>query len=445
LSQGSTSPQAALRVIHVDMDAFYAAVEVRDDPTLAGRALIVGGTGRRGVVAACSYEARVFGVRSAMPMAQARRRCPHATVLSGRFDRYEEVSRGLHAIFERYTPLIEPIALDEAFLDVAGAQRLFGPAPALGKRIRVDVRTELGLSCSVGVAPNKFLAKLASEAAKPRIVHGAPAEGDGVVVVEVGRELEFLHPLPIEALWGVGPATAQRLLRLGVRTVGQLSRVPSDALEAAVGRAAGRHLHRLSLGVDERPVEVRRAPKSVGHEETWDYDRFDPDDLRLQVLRLADAVSSRLRRAGLGGRTVTLKVRYGDFTTMTRRQSLDHNCDTAAELSRVGVDLLARVDVSPGVRLIGLSVSALAADGRVSEAARGQAQQLQLGLDTGGTAGPHLDRGGWAAASDAIDAIRDRFGEAAVGPAALIGESGLSLKRRGEQQWGPSAPPANGR
>jgi len=198
------------------------------------------------------------------------------------------------------------------------------------------------------------------------------------------------------------------------------------------------------MGQDSRPVEVSRAPKSVGHEETWDYDRFDPEDLRLQVLRLADAVSSRLRRSGLAGRTVTLKVRYGDFTTMTRSQSLDHNCDTATELSRVGVDLLGRVDVAPGVRLIGLSVSGLASGGELSEAGLDHGQQLQLGLDSGASTSSVLDRGGWAAAADAIDAIRDRFGETAVGPAALIGESGLSLKRRGDQQWGPSAPSRNG-
>jgi DNA polymerase IV len=380
-----------------------------------------------------------------MPSAQARRLCPTAIFLSGRFDRYREVSRNLHAIFEQFTPLIEPIALDEAFLDVAGVRRLFGPAPELAARIRSEVADELGLCCSVGVAPNKFLAKLASEAAKPRLGPGGPVAGKGVVVVEVGQELAFLHPLSIEALWGVGPATAERLRRVGVTTVAQLSQIPPEALERAVGRAVGQHLHRLSLGIDARPVEVSRAPKSVGHEETWAYDRFELADLRLQILRLADAVSSRLRRAGLAGRTVTLKVRYGDFTTMTRSHTSPRWLDTTAELSRIGAGLLDRVDVTPGVRLLGLSVSVLrsAREGRADDGADGE--QLRLGLeatmDDLAAAGSATAGQGWAAAANAIDAVRRRFGENAVGPAALIGEHGLSLKRQGDTQWGPSAAP----
>jgi DNA polymerase-4 len=443
-----TPAAGRLRVIHVDMDAFYAAVEVHDDPALAGRPLIVGGTGRRAVVAACSYEARVYGVHSAMPSAQARRLCPQAIFVAGRYARYQEVSQALRAVFERFTPLIEPIALDEAFLDVGGALRLFGPAPALATRIRTEVAEDLGLTCSVGVATNKFLAKLASEAAKPNVTAAGPTPGAGVVVVEPGQELAFLHPLAIEALWGVGPATSARLRRLGVGTVGQLSQVPIEALQSAVGRAAGEHLHRLSLGIDERSVEPTRVAKSVGHEETWADDRFDPDELRLQVLRMADAVSSRLRRSGVAGRTVTLKVRYGDFTTMTRSLTSTRPLDTALQLSRVGAELLGRVDITPGVRLLGLSVSGLAPAGgaAVEDPDSGQ---LRFALDepeprspasaAGAVGHRQASAAGWSAAADAIDAVRHRFGERAVGPAALVGHDGLSLKRQGDTQWGPSA------
>ena len=454
------------------MDAFYAAVEVHDDPTLAGRPLIVGGNGPRGVVASCSYEARAFGVRSAMPSAQARRLCPRAVFLAGHYDRYAEVSRAIHRIFEAYTPLVEGIALDEAFLDVSGAIRLFGPTAKIADGIRAQIGEELGLSCSVGVAASKFVAKLASEAAKPHAALAGTVPGLGVVVVAPGEELAFLHPLPVEALWGVGPATATRLRRLGVGTVGQLAAVPIAALEASVGRAHGHHLHQLAHAVDPRRVSPDRVTKSVGHEETWAYDRYDATEMHAAAVRMADAVASRLRKSGFVGRTVTLKVRFGDFTMITRSHTLPRPADTGAALARVATGLLERVDCSPGVRLLGVSVSSLAGPAGVGS------EQLAFDIEdpTGAASGPSASgpppsrpppsgppasrasaagplaprpsaprpspsecAEAWRAATGAMDEARRRFGEAAVGPAAAMGEPGLPLGRPGGNRWGPAA------
>ena len=430
-------------ILHVDMDAFFASVEALDDPTLAGRPLIVGGTGNRGVVASCSYEARVFGVRSAMPSVQARRLCPDAVFVPGRYDRYAEVSARMHAVFHRFTPLVEGIALDEAFLDVSGSLRLFGPPARMAEAIREQIRSELGLSCSVGAAPVKFLAKLASEAAKPRVERSvdrrAGGTGSGVFVVERGEELAFLHPHPIEALWGVGPATARRLRALGFSTIGDLAVVDRGVLERAVGRAHGRHLAALARGIDDRGVEPDRAVKSVSHEETYPADRRDPDGLDIEVLRMSDSVASRLRRARLVGRTVTLKVRYGDFSTRTRSATEPAGTDSAAVISRAASRLLAGVDLSPGVRLLGVGVSNL------QPATGGGAEQLSLELpEPGRAARAGTDPAGAgrddAAVVDAVDAIRRRFGQGAVGPAALVEARRLRVKRTGDSQWGPGGP-----
>ncbi len=417
------------------MDAFFAAVEVLDNPALAGRPLIVGGAGRRGVVASCSYEARIYGVRSAMPSVEARRRCPHAVFVAGRYHRYSECSRAIHEIFSRFTPLVEGIALDEAFLDVTGSERLLGPPPEVAAAIRTAVAEELGLGCSVGVAATKFVAKLASEAAKPVATPAGVRPGPGVVIVARGEELAFLHPLPVEALWGVGPATAARLRRLGLNTVGQLAAVPAASLEAAVGRAHGRHLHQLAWGVDPRPVVPHQPPKSIGHEETWAEDRRHVADLHRQLVRMADAVSSRLRHAEMAGRTVTLKIRFGDFKTVTRSRTLDHPVDAATDLVRAGDALLAQVDPSAGVRLMGLSVSGLVAAADVA------ATQLDLGLgDSPGSSWPGQRRA-WQAATGAVDAVRRRFGDDAVGPVTLLGPDGIRPTRRGDAQWGPGDGP----
>jgi DNA polymerase IV len=444
-------------ILHVDMDAFFAAVEVRFDPSLAGRPVVVGGSGRRGVVAAASYEARAYGVRSAMPAAQARRLCPQAVFVPGRYDRYSEISQQIHEIFHAYTPLVEGIALDEAFLDVTGASGLFGEGLAIGRRIREQLHCELGLWASVGVAGSKFVAKLASEAAKPRASRAGVVPGAGVVVVGPGEELAFLGPLPIEALWGVGPVTAARLRGLGVTTIGELAAVPVDSLERSLGSASGRHLYELAWARDRRPVQPNRAVQSIGHEETYPWDRDDRVELHREVVRMADAVASRLRAAGVTGRTVTLKLRYGDFSTITRSHTLSTGVDTGPAIARAAGWLLDQERVDTGIRLLGVSVANLTA---------GAPHQLSLALGPHG--GPSA-RGGngaasppasapmrvpasaaagapssestdqsWHEATRAVDQVRARFGQGAVGPAVLLEQDGIRLKRVGDNQWGPS-------
>ncbi|MGI8777301.1 MAG: DNA polymerase IV [Acidimicrobiales bacterium] len=408
-------------ILHVDLDAFFAAAEVLADPSLAGKAVIVGGTGGRGVVAAASYEARAYGVHSAMPSARARRLCPHAVFLAGRHDLYAEHSRHLHAILTSFTPFVEGISLDEAFLDVSSVRRLWGPGPEIGARIRARVHAEMGLWASVGVATTKLMAKLASEAAKPTPSMAGPVPGLGVKVVAPHEELAFLHAHPVGALWGVGPATRHRLERFGVRTVGDLAALPPDTLIGALGRASGRALHDLAQNRDARPVVADRAAKSVGHEETYPRDHCDPDDLRREVVRLCDAVATRLRTSALSGRTVTLKVRFGDFRTITRSHTEPDGLDTAAGLAEAALDLLSGVDASPGIRLLGVSASNLMA-------ARGR----QLGLEEVLAAGDRRE-----GVARAIDQVRNRFGDRAVGPASLVGDRGLEVRRRGDQQWGP--------
>jgi DNA polymerase-4 len=423
----------ATDILHVDMDAFFASVEVLDDPSLQGLPVIVGGTGARGVVASCSYEARATGVRSAMPMVEARRRCPHAVVLPGRHGRYGEVSRMLNAVFEVFTPLIEPISLDEAFLDISGSHKLFGTSQEIAEAIRARVSADLKLSCSVGVARCKLLAKLASRAAKPVVSSKGPQVGPGVFVVALEHELEFLHPKPVSDLWGVGPRTAERLARYGIATIGDLAKIEPEHLARLVGRAAGSQLHELASARDDRPVVPGRPVKSVSHEETFSVDVHDPERLRLEVVRMADSVSSRLRANHLHGRTVTLKLRYGDFTTITRSHSLARPVASSAELVKIATALLSGTDVRPGVRLLGVGVSSL------EEQATTSAEQLAL-WDPEQAAEAH-GHGAPAARAEldaAVDAIRERYGTASVGPAALVGASGLRVKQVGDSQWGPS-------
>lgn len=409
------------------MNAFYASVEVIEDPTLGGKPLIVGGSGDRGVVASCSYEARAYGIHSAMPSAQARRLCPQAVFVHGDHARYAEYSRRIHDVFASFTPLVEGVALDEAYLDVTGARLLFGPGRRIAGAVRRRVRDEVGLDSAVGVATTKLVAKLASKAAKPKASLRGLDPGPGVVVVEPGTELDFLHPLAVSALPGVGPGTRSRLDRFGVITVGDLAAIPLGTLTASLGPSLGRHLHELARAHDDRRVEPERAAKSVGHEETYARDLVEPADLRREVVRLADAVSARLRSSGLAGRTVTVKVRFHDHATITRSHTGDDPLDTGPELARAATSLLERVDSSNGVRLLGVSVSGLAA---------GAARQLTLDwVEQGGAAAG----AGWAQASQAVDEVRSRFGEGAVGPAALLDERGVRVRRKGDQQWGPSA------
>jgi DNA polymerase IV len=408
-------------VLHVDMDAFFVSVELRRRPDLRGKAVVVGGTGPRGVVAAASYEARRYGVHSALPSAVARRRCPHAIFLPGDHTLYGRVSEQVHEIFHRYTPLVEGLALDEAFLDVTGATRLFGEGVQIAQRIRDDVSDELDLSCSVGVAPNKFLAKLASVEAKPKALPDAIVPGRGVVEVAPGRELAFLHPLPVKRLWGVGPVTLERLERLGVRTVGDLAAMDERIVVNALGRAQGLHLMALAGAIDDRPVETDREVKSIGHEETYPTDIVELDALERELARLADAVGSRLRHHGVGGRTITLKVRYAGFRTITRAVTLDSPVDTGPEIVAAVRPVLRDLDLGPGIRLLGVSAGNLGEPNR----------QLSL-LDDVETP---------SRAAGAIDEIRARFGSTAIGPASSVGPRGVRVVRKGAQQWGPDQQP----
>jgi DNA polymerase IV len=411
-------------ILHVDMDAFFVACELLRRPELRGRPVVVGGTGHRGVVAAASYEARAYGIHSALPTMRARRLCPSAVFLPGDHAYYGEISGRVMAILRSFTPLVEPISLDEAFLDVSGAHRRVGSGEAIGRAIRERIDAEEHLSASVGVAPNMMLAKLASEAAKPRATPRGPRPGVGVKVVTAGEAVAFLHALPVRALWGVGPATLTRLERLGVRTVGALAELPEATLVNALGSAHGRHLWELAQGIDDRPVTPDQPPKSIGQEETFSRDHHDAELLEREAVRLAESVAGRLRAHGVAGRTVTLKIRFADFTTITRATTLPEPVDTAPAIARAAKTLLARIDPAPGVRLLGVTVSGL-----------GDAGVRQLALldpDDGHRAG------GWDDASQAVDRIRDRFGSTSIGPAALLdGRGELRLRRPGEQQWGP--------
>jgi DNA polymerase IV len=407
-------------ILHVDMDAFFVSVELLDQPELRGRPVVVGGSSARGVVAAASYEARSYGIHSAMPSVRAKRLCPHAVFLDGRYDRYVTESRAIMDIFGSFTPLVEPLSLDEAFLDVTGSRRLHGPAPVIAALIRERVQDERHLTCSVGVAPTKFVAKLASEAAKPKAAATGPAPGLGVKVVTDADLLAFLHPLPVQALWGVGPATLTKLERLGVSTVGELAAMPVTIVISALGAAAGNHLHQLANGIDERRVEPDRQAKSIGHEETFVEDRRDRRELERELVRFADAIGSRLRRAELAGRTVSIKVRFGDFHTISRSATLADPTDSHQTILREARQLLDGVDPGAGVRLLGVSISGLTAD-----------PARQLSLDD-------VDGPDWTEANRAIDEIRERFGATAIGPAVIADADGLRIKRKGNQQWGPN-------
>lgn len=381
-------------ILHVDMDAFYASVEIRDQPHLAGKPVIVGGSAEnRGVVSAASYEARKHGVHSAMPMATARRLCPMAVVLPVRMGHYAEVSRQIRAILERFTPVIEPLSLDEAFLDVRGSQGLFGTAEEIGRRIKREILAELQLVASVGVAPNKFLAKIASDLRKP----------DGFVVVDPERIAEFLDPLPVSRIWGVGKVTGQTLERYGIRTIAQLRAWPREELERSFGQA-GEHYWRLAHGIDDRAVIPDRQAKSISNETTFAADIREPETLRAWALDLAEQVARRLRQSELKGRTVELKVRFHDFRTIARSKTLPAATDTTQEIHDAVRELLARLpEPLPPVRLIGVGVTGIA----------GQAtSQRMLPFEDEENREKHqrLDA--------ALDEIHQRFGNSAVSRAS---------------------------
>ncbi|WP_405099029.1 DNA polymerase IV [Micromonospora sp. NBC_01412] len=391
---GPDGDDSGCPILHVDMDAFFASVEVRRRPELRGRPVVVGGVGPRGVVSSASYEARRYGVRSAMPTARARALCPHAVYLPPDFAQYTAASQAVMQIFRDVTPLVEPLSLDEAFLDVAGARRLFGAPAGIARRIRARVEREQGLTCSVGVAPSKFVAKLGSTRAKP----------DGLLVVPADRVLDFLHPLPVSALWGVGERSTETLRRLGLATVGDLAEAPFGMLRKAVGAAAASHLHELAWGRDPRRVSPEQVEKSIGAEVTFDVDVGDPLEIRRSLLALAEKVGGRLRRAGQVGRTVSIKVRMADFRTVNRSRTLGVPTDTAREIFDTAWALYTVLDPGERIRLVGVRLEGLAPTEQTP-------QQLTLGAP----------ERGWREAEAAADAAAARFGRSVIGPASLLG------------------------
>ncbi|MBI2163959.1 MAG: DNA polymerase IV [candidate division NC10 bacterium] len=389
----------ARNIIHLDMDAFYASVEQLDHPAYRGRPVVVGADPRagkgRGVVAACSYEARPFGIRSAMPISRAYRLCPKAIYVRPRMGRYAEMSDRIFAILRDYTDLVEPLSIDEAFLDVTASQRLFGPAEAIGRTLKARIRSELRLVASIGLAPNKFLAKVASDLGKP----------DGFVVVAPGKEREFLDPLPIFRLWGVGPKTEARLKRLGLQTIGQIARMPVETLEAML-EGAGRDLWELANGMDDREVVPGQEAKSIGGETTFERDTDDREEIRRTILELSDRVGRRLRREGYLAGGVTLKFRDHLFRTLTRAAILDHPTDVGDDLFREAWKLLQRVSLAgKRVRLLGVTATRLLA------AAEPPGGQMSLFRPT---ADPRRRL------ARAVDAIQERFGSDAIARATLI-------------------------
>ena len=385
-------------ILHVDMDAFFASVSLLDHPELVGTPVIVGGTSTRGVVLSATYEARASGVTSAMPMSRALRLCPTATVLPPEHEKYAAVSKAVLATFASITPLVEPLSIDEAFLDVAGARRLLGPPTRIAELIRARVADEQGVTCSIGVAPTKFVAKLASGLAKP----------DGLLVVPAADVVAFLHQLPVGALWGVGEKTEEALQRLGLRTVADLAYTPVSTLRRALGEASGTHLHDLAWGRDPRRVEPIRKERSIGNERTYDHDVDDPDVVHRTILGLAGTTAARLRAGGLVGRTVSIKVRFADFTTITRSKTLRDPTDVTREVAAVARGLYDALGLQRArVRLLGVRLEGLV------EADSAPMQGL---LD----APEH----GWRDADRAVDAAGARFGAGVVRPASLVGLSG---------------------
>ncbi len=382
------------RIIHIDLDAFFASVEELLNPGIAGQPIIVGGgPGRRGVVASASYAARAYGVRSAMPTAQALRLCPQAILIPGDPERYSEISDQVMALLSEYTPLIEKVSIDEAFLDVTGCERLWGPAEEIARTIQRRVKEEVGLPSSVGVAANKLLAKMASEEGKP----------GGLVMVPPGQEAAFLAPLLVERLWGVGPATAQRLHALGVETIGELARLPLDLLEKGFG-ALGRVLYRCARGRDDSLLTPRREPKSIGHEHTFARDLTTLLEVQRYLLDLSERVGRRLRGHKMRGRTITVKLRHSDFTTLTRSATLPRPTDLDQAIYDQAVEILRREwRTGMRLRLAGVTISNLT-------------PRLPSQLDLFDQREAKLRR-----LNRAVDEIRERYGDEALQRASLQG------------------------
>jgi DNA polymerase IV len=394
-------------ILHVDMDAFYASASLLSRPELKGTPVIIGGGGNRGVVLSATYEARAFGVASAMPIARARRLCPQAAVVAPDYARYERISQAVMAVFASVTPIVEPLSMDEAFLDVSGARRRLGPGRQIAQQIRDTISDEQGITCSVGVASTKFIAKLASGLAKP----------DGLLVVPEAEVVSFLHQLPVGALWGVGERTEEALQRLGLRTVADIAHTPVDTLRRALGDNAGPALHELAWGRDSRSVVPTHRERSIGADETFSYDVDDPAYIHRELLKLSDRTAARVRAAGMVGRTVTVKVRFSDFTTITRSRTLRDPTDVSRDIFATALALydglgLQRVRLRlVGVRMTGLMDSAEA--------------PIQGMLDE--------PEHGWRDADRAVDRAGARFGAGAVRPASLVqGERSATTPLRGD-------------
>lgn len=376
-------------IMHVDLDAFFASIEQRDCPELRGKPVIIGGRpDQRGVVSTCSYEARRFGVRSAMPLVEAYRRCPQGIFLPGNMQKYQIASGQVQEIFRGFTPLVEPISIDEAFLDLTGCVNLFGDPLQIAQQVKGKIKQQVGITASAGIAHNKFLAKLASELRKP----------DGLVWIKPEEVTRVLHPLPIERLWGVGPKTAGKLTSLGIKTIGELAAYQPQLLIRALGTAQAEHLQRLAHGWDDRPVVLGEEAKSMGHEHTWPMDVADLDEVEAVLLHLAEKVGRRLRQDGMVGKTVALKLRYHDFTTITRHSTLREATNLDREIYLAARELLRKAYNGQLVRLIGVSMQNLSHDA---------VHQISfLGEDADQTRRGKL--------AEAMDSIKNRFGEDSI-------------------------------
>ena len=385
-------------ILHVDMDAFYAAIELRDNPSLAGKPVVVGGSpSGRGVIAAASYEARKFGLHSAMPGAQAIRLCPQAVFIKPQMEKYSAVSKQIREIFNRFTPVFEPLALDEAFLDVAGSEKLFGNAETIGRMIQSTIADELNLVASVGVAPNKFLAKIASDLEKP----------NGFVVVQEANVTDFLDRLDIERVWGIGPKTQKKFLRLGVQRIEQLRKLPLETLKQLFGLNAD-HFWRLARGIDTRLVVPDRIAKAVGHESTFSQDIDNDEILESWVWELSDQVGRRLRRNKIFGKTIRMKIRFHDFRTISRSKTIATRTNSTREIAETSLALLrtVRTEQRDSIRLLGVSVGGLSSHAY---------QQQQLFDQEQSQRTKQID--------SAADAIRDRFGSAAMKRGSTLNRS----------------------
>ena len=394
-------------ILHVDMDAFYASASLLSRPELKGTPVIIGGGGNRGVVLSATYAARAFGVASAMPIARARRLCPQATVVAPDYARYERISHAVMAVFASVTPIVEPLSMDEAFLDVSGARRRLGTGRQIARQIRDTIADEQGITCSVGVASTKFIAKLASGLAKP----------DGLLVVPEAEVVGFLHQLPVGALWGVGDRTEEALQRLGLRTVADIAHTPVDTLRRAIGDNAGPALYELAWGRDTRAVVPTSRERSIGADETFSYDVDDPAYIHRELLKLSDRTAARVRAAGMVGRTVTVKVRFADFTTITRSRTLRDPTDVSRDIFATALSLFDGLGLQRArLRLVGVRMTGLMDSDRAP---------IQGLLDE--------PAHGWRDADRAVDRASARFGAGAVRPASLVqGERSATTPLRGD-------------